>query len=99
MAAPFDKKFGKPGFRRAFDKDGFSMFGRMLGVCCWLELSSWWGWAIAWRLASDVDTTWPLFSARFTIWSFELTWFTGIVRMVCVAMPAWKRNNFSNTKK
>lgn len=36
--------------------------------------------------ANVVVITWPLLRARFTIWLL-VTWFTGIVRIVWVAMP------------
>jgi len=49
-------------------------------------LSMFCGWARDWRFASVVETTCPLLSAKFTIWLF-VTWLTGIVKMVCVAIP------------
>lgn len=56
-----------------------------------------WGWAIDWRLASVVDTTWPLLSARLTIWLLLLTWLTGIVSIVCVAIPERIRDSLETS--
>lgn len=49
-----------------------------------------WGCAIDCKFASVVDTTCPLLSARFTIWLLVLTWLTGMVKIVCVAIPERK---------
>ena len=51
----------------------------------------WCGCARVCKLASVVVTTCPLLSARFTICPL-VTWLTGIVRMVCVAIPVIYKN-------
>lgn len=49
---------------------------------------------MAWRLAKEVCITWPLFKAKFTIWSELFTWLTGMVNIVWVAKP--KKNVMLN---